>query len=64
MARTKKYVREKGIKENTFRYWLKSTYKHLLTEMPKHIYDKDKSYVLDLLPWSDKLPSEVKTDTE
>ena len=44
---------------NTYEYL-----KHLLTEMPKHIYDKDKSYVLDLLPWSDKLPSEVKTDTE
>lgn len=44
---------------NTYEYL-----RFLLSEMPKHIYDKDKSYVHDLLPWSDKLPIEVKRNDE
>ena len=40
---------------NTYEY-----IKYLLTEMPKHIYDTNKDYVLNLLPWSDKLPKELK----
>lgn len=28
----------------------------LLTEIPKHLEEKDNSFCKDLLPWSDKLP--------
>ena len=33
-------------------------FKHLLTEIPKHMDDHDASFCEDLLPWSDKLPKE------
>ena len=36
---------------NPYRY-----YEHLLTEIPKHMNDKDTSFLDSLLPWSDKLP--------
>lgn len=32
----------------------------LLTEIPKHLDDTDRSFLEDLLPWSDKLPEECK----
>lgn len=30
--------------------------KHLLTEIPKHMDDKEQAFLEDLLPWSEKLP--------
>ena len=33
---------------------------HLLEEMPKHMNDKDCSFLEDLLPWSEKLPAEIR----
>ena len=30
---------------------------HLLEEIPKHMNDKDCSFLEDLLPWSEKLPA-------
>ena len=33
-------------------------FKHLLTEIPKHVDEKEKDFLDDLLPWSDKLPKE------
>ena len=32
----------------------------LLTEIPKHMEDKDLDFLSDLLPWSEKLPEECK----
>lgn len=32
---------------------------HLLEEIPKHMDDKDCSFLEDLLPWSEKLPAEI-----
>ena len=32
---------------------------HLLEEIPKHMDDKDCSFLEDLLPWSEKLPIEI-----
>ena len=36
---------------NPYRY-----FEHLLTEIPKHLDETDRSFLEDLLPWSDKLP--------
>ena len=33
---------------------------HLLEEMPKHMNDKDCSFLEDLLPWSEKLPAGIR----
>ena len=35
-------------------------FEHLLTEIPKHMEDNDRSFLDDLLPWSEKLPKEIK----
>ena len=35
-------------------------FEHLLTEIPKHMEDTDRSFLDDLLPWSEKLPKEIK----
>ena len=35
-------------------------FEHLLTEIPKHMEDTDLSFLNDLLPWSEKLPKEIK----
>ena len=35
-------------------------FKHLLTEMPKHMDEKDMSFCEDLLPWSRSLPPECQ----
>ncbi|SCJ34779.1 Transposase and inactivated derivatives [uncultured Eubacterium sp.] len=35
-------------------------FEHLLTEIPKHMEDTDLSFLDDLLPWSEKLPKEIK----
>lgn len=35
-------------------------FKHLLTEIPKHLDETDPSFCEDLLPWSDKLPAECR----
>ena len=34
--------------------------KYLLTEVPKHLDDKDQSFLNDLLPWSDDIQSQFK----
>ena len=33
---------------------------YLLEEIPKHMEDKDCSFLEDLLPWSEKLPAEIR----
>ncbi|WP_072447631.1 IS66 family transposase [Blautia sp. Marseille-P3201T] len=33
---------------------------HLLEEMPKHMDDRDCSFLENLLPWSEKLPAEIR----
>ena len=33
---------------------------HLLEEIPKHMNDKDCSFLEDLLPWSEKLPAKIR----
>lgn len=35
-------------------------FEHLLTEIPKHMEDTDRSFLDDLLLWSEKLPKEIK----
>ena len=35
-------------------------FEHLLTEIPKHMDDSDRSFLDDLLPWSKKLPDVVR----
>lgn len=35
-------------------------FEYLLTEIPKHVDDKDRSFLKDLLPWSDKLPENIR----
>lgn len=35
-------------------------FKHLLTEIPKHMDDTDLGFLEELLPWSDELPSECR----
>ena len=35
-------------------------FEHLLTEVPKHLDEKDSSFCEDLLPWSDKLPANCR----
>ena len=33
---------------------------NLLTEIPKHMDDTDRSFLDDLLPWSEKLPENIR----
>ena len=33
---------------------------YLLEEIPQHMEDKDRSFLEDLLPWSEKLPAEIR----
>lgn len=33
---------------------------HLLTEIPTHMEDKDRSFLENLLPWSPKLPENIR----
>ena len=33
---------------------------HLLEEIPKHMDDKDRSFLEGLLPWSEKLPARIR----
>lgn len=35
-------------------------FQYLLTELPEHMDDTDRSFLDDLLPWSDKLPSNIR----
>lgn len=35
-------------------------FEYLLTEIPKHLDEKDQSFCEDLLPWSDKLPANCR----
>lgn len=35
-------------------------FEYLLTEIPKHLDEKDRSFCEDLLPWSPKLPAECR----
>ena len=35
-------------------------FKHLLTEIPKHMNDTDLKFLNDLLPWSDRLPDNCR----
>ncbi len=33
---------------------------YLLEEIPKHMDDKARSFLKDLLPWSEKLPAKIR----
>lgn len=33
---------------------------YLLEEIPQHMDDRDSSFLKDLLPWSEKLPVEIR----
>lgn len=33
---------------------------YLLEEIPKHMDDKNRSFLKDLLPWSEKLPEKIR----
>jgi hypothetical protein len=35
-------------------------FKYLLIELPKHMEDEDRAFLDDLLPWSPKLPENIK----
>ena len=35
-------------------------FEHLLTEIPKHLNDKDRGFLEDLLPWSPNLPANCR----
>ena len=35
-------------------------FEYILTEIPNHMNDKDLSFLEDLLPWSDKLPANIR----
>ncbi|SDB34612.1 transposase domain-containing protein, partial [Eubacterium oxidoreducens] len=35
-------------------------FKHLLTVIPDHMDDTDRSFLEELLPWSDELPAECR----
>ncbi|MFQ8741506.1 MAG: transposase domain-containing protein [Clostridium sp.] len=35
-------------------------FEYLLTEIPKHMDDTDRSFLDDLLPWSEKLPENIR----
>ena len=35
-------------------------FEHILNEIPKHMDDSDRSFLEDLLPWSDKLPEGIR----
>lgn len=35
-------------------------FEYLLTELPKHADDLDRSFLEDLLPWSEKLPEYIR----
>jgi transposase len=35
-------------------------FEYLLTEIPKHLDERDRSFCEDLLPWSDKLPAKCR----
>lgn len=35
-------------------------FEHLLEELPKHMEDTDRSFLKELLPWSDKLPKHIR----
>ena len=39
-------------------------FEHLLAEIPKHMDDHDTGFCEDLLPWSDKLPTECRKQTD
>ena len=35
-------------------------FEHVLNEIPKHMDDSDRSFLDDLLPWSEKLPEGIR----
>lgn len=35
-------------------------FEHLLKEIPIHMEDTDRSFLKDLLPWSDRLPNHIR----
>ena len=45
-------------KANNLKYF--DYVQHLLEEIPKHMNDKDCSFLEDLLPWSEKLPAGIR----
>lgn len=38
--------------------------RYLLEEIPEHMEDADRSFIEDLLPWSEKLPAEIRKKKE
>ena len=48
---------------NRIKQWQEQPFdyvQHLLEEIPKHMDDRDCSFLEDLLPWSEKLPAEIR----
>ena len=39
-------------------------FEYLLTEIPKHMDDTDRSFLEDLLPWSPKLPDNCRKNNQ
>lgn len=39
-------------------------FEHLLTEIPKHMDDKSIDFIVDLLPWSNKLPNDIRKNID
>jgi hypothetical protein len=37
-------------------------FEYLLTEIPKHMDETDRSFLADLLPWSPKLPDSIRKE--
>ena len=35
-------------------------FEHILNEIPNHMDDSDRSFLEDLLPWSEKLPEGIR----
>ena len=35
-------------------------FKHLLTEIPKHMEDNNTDFLAELLPWSEALPEHIR----
>ena len=35
-------------------------FEYLLTEIPKHVDDKNKDFLEELLPWSETLPEHIR----
>ena len=54
----KKFYRLETAKANNLKPY--EYFEYLLTEIPKHMDDTDRSFLDDLVPWSGKLPESIR----